>query len=206
MCAILWSNCVFIFIVDVLLLVDAFKYRLAAFVLAPVLNHIFSVREPNYSALLEIDIKLRKLSPPSWLLSPTRGKGEPVDNRSWNANSALAMQQYCLVCVRESSMLLVFLLPRLRTDKFKALLYIHRRYFATAIKLNKDDPLKTKYGASVMAACRSACLLLSSLRSLYGAHPQLASRQTFFWSGAFSAVVSTELRYFIFLKMLTPSH
>lgn len=55
--------------------------------------------------------------------------------------------------------------------------------------MNKEDPVKTKYGASVLAASRSACLLLSSLRSLYGAHKDMASKQSFFWSGAFSAVV-----------------
>lgn len=40
-----------------------------------------------------------------------------------------------------------------------------------------------------MAVCRSACLLLSALRSLYGTHPCLASKQPFFWSGAFSSIV-----------------
>ncbi|THH10738.1 hypothetical protein EW145_g1121 [Phellinidium pouzarii] len=151
---------------------ESYKYRFAAFILAPVINHVFGVRELNYASLLDIDIKLRKLVPPSWLLAPTRGKGEPVDGRAWNSNSVRAMQQYSIVSSREST-----------------LLYIHRRYFATAIKLNSVDPLKTKYGASVMAACRSACLLLSSLRSLYGAHPNLAVKQSFFWSGAFSACI-----------------
>ncbi|KAH8116265.1 fungal-specific transcription factor domain-containing protein [Phellopilus nigrolimitatus] len=151
---------------------ESYKHRFAAFILAPVLDHVFGVRQLNYAALLDIDIKLRKLPPPSWLLAPTRGKGEPVDGRAWNANSTQAMQQYCVVCAREST-----------------LLYIHRRYFATAIRLNSANPLKTKYGASVMAACRSACLLLSGLRSLYGAHPKPASKQSFFWSGAFSACI-----------------
>ncbi|KAI5124204.1 hypothetical protein M0805_005054 [Coniferiporia weirii] len=151
---------------------ESYKHRFAAFILAPVLDHVFGVRELNYGSLLEVDLKLRKLPPPSWLLSPTRGRGEPVDGRAWNSNSMRAMQQYHIVCAREST-----------------LLYIHRRYFATAIKLNSSDPLKTKYGASVMAACRSACLLLSGLRSLYGVYPNVASKQSFFWSGAFSACI-----------------
>ena len=71
-----------------------------------------------------------------------------------------------------------------------ALLYIHRRFVARAINLNRLEPLKTKYGASVMAAYRSACLLLSALRSLHGRHPKTTYRQNFFWSGAFSACVS----------------
>ncbi|KAL5537067.1 hypothetical protein ACEPAF_890 [Sanghuangporus sanghuang] len=151
---------------------EAYKYRFSAFILTPVVNHIFGVRQQNYQTVLDIDTKLRKLQPPSWLQAPTRGKGEPVDGRAWNADPIKAVQQYTILCYRECT-----------------LLYIHRRYFATAIKLNNKDPLRTKYGASVMAACRSACLLLSSLRSLYGAYPCLASRQTFFWSGAFSAII-----------------
>ena len=83
--------------------VDAYKYRFAAFILAPVLNNVFGVRQMDYSALLELDIRLRKLPPPSWLLAPIRGKGEPVDGRVWNPNSTQAMQQYCVVCTRESS-------------------------------------------------------------------------------------------------------
>ncbi|EJD07390.1 uncharacterized protein FOMMEDRAFT_164371 [Fomitiporia mediterranea MF3/22] len=151
---------------------EAYKHRFAAFIFAPVLSHIFSVRQQSYSAVLEVDIKLRKLPPPSWLLAPTRGKGEPVDGRAWNTDPTKAMQQYCVVCYREAT-----------------LLYIHRKYFATAIRMNSVDPLATKYGASVMAACRSACLLLSSLRSLYGVYPCKASKQPFFWSAAFSSII-----------------
>lgn len=151
---------------------ESYKHRFAAFVLAPVVEHVFGVRHLKYDTFMSIDTKLRKLPPPSWLLAPTRGNGEPVDGRSWNPNSTLAMQQYYIVCAREST-----------------LLYIHRRYFATAIRLNSQDPLKTKYGASVMAVTRSACLLLASLRSLWGVHPAMAAKQQFFWSGAFSSII-----------------
>ena len=171
--------------------VESYKHRFAAFVLAPVVEHVFGVRHLNYGALMEIDIKLRKLPPPSWLLAPTRGKGESVDGRSWNSNSTLAMQQYYIVCARESSTYICCVKLRLYSPygKLAALLYIHRRYFATAIRLNSQDPLKTKYGASVMAVTRSACLLLASLRSLWGVHPIMAAKQQFFWSGAFSSIV-----------------
>ena len=79
------------------------------------------------------------------------------------------------------------------------LLYIHRRYFAGAIKLNRQEPMKCKYGASVLATIRSACLLLSSLRSLYGKYPEPASKQCYFWSGAFSACVCSLLHLVTFL-------
>ena len=76
------------------------------------------------------------------------------------------------------------------TESGPALLYIHRRFFSAAIKINDEDPLQTKYGPSVMAVTRSACLIISSLRGLYGAHPDLAPKQPFFWYGAFSSIVS----------------
>lgn len=99
------------------------------------------------------------------------------------------MQQYCVVCVRESSgpLYLHFFFSILTAAD---LLYLHRGYFAKAIREAPCDPLQHKYAPSVLATYRSACRLISSLKGVYPHHPEITSRVWFFWAGVFSSCVS----------------
>lgn len=85
-------------------------------------------------------------------------------------------------------------------DRYSDLLYIHRTSFAQAIRAEPADPLNHKFGPSVLATYRSATTLISTLRSLYAVHQNMASEQWFFWSGVFSSCVSV---YFPFLFVRT---
>lgn len=76
-----------------------------------------------------------------------------------------------------------------------ALLYAHRRYVVRALKLNRSDPLQTKYQQSILGSLQSANILLGTLRSLLGVHMKIVSRVAFFWTSAFSALVSISLVY-----------
>ncbi|TFK25651.1 hypothetical protein FA15DRAFT_341874 [Coprinopsis marcescibilis] len=82
------------------------------------------------------------------------------------------MQQYCAVCTRESN-----------------LLYIHRSYFAQALRQLPENPLHHKFAASVMAAYRAATRLIASLRSLYQIHAHPTGHVWYFWSGIFSSCI-----------------
>lgn len=75
------------------------------------------------------------------------------------------------------------------------LLYIHRSYFAQAIRQESENPLRHIYAPSVLATYRSACRLISALRSVYVLHPQITGEVWFFWSGIFSACV----RYLLYI-------
>ena len=86
--------------------VHLYRYRLAAFCLSHVVNHIFSARQQDYQQLLQLDMKLRKFLTPAALLCPTSGNGEPVEGRVWSPDSMQALQQYQCLSSRESSMLL----------------------------------------------------------------------------------------------------
>ncbi|PAV19946.1 hypothetical protein PNOK_0488000 [Pyrrhoderma noxium] len=68
------------------------------------------------------------------------------------------------------------------------LLYAHRRYVVRALKLNRSDPLQTKYHQSILGSLQSANILLGTLRSLLGVHMKIVSRVAFFWTSAFSAL------------------
>ncbi|KAG6332653.1 hypothetical protein ID866_6438 [Astraeus odoratus] len=161
------------------------KFRFSASCLSISVSHLFNTRPPNYQALLELDRKIRKFVVPSHLQSPTEASEV---GRIWSMESSRAMQQYCSLCIQQSS-------ERSQThfctvhSLHQDLLYIHRSYFAQAISEAPDDPLQHKYSASVIAVYRSACRLVFSLKGLYRVHPIPTSHQRFFWSGIFSCCV-----------------
>ena len=69
------------------------------------------------------------------------------------------------------------------------LLYIHRVYFALALRQMPSNPLQHAYAPSVLATYRSACRLIMSLKSFYAVHPDFASTGWYFWSGIYSSCV-----------------
>ena len=69
------------------------------------------------------------------------------------------------------------------------LLNIHRRYFSQALQDSPVDPLKHRYGPSVMAIYRSAWRLIVSHSSIADCIPDIIARIPIIWSQAFSAAV-----------------
>ncbi|KAG1746653.1 uncharacterized protein EDB91DRAFT_1118207 [Suillus paluster] len=145
------------------------KFRYTASCLGISAQHVFSTRVSNYSALLELDRKIRKFILPSHLQSPMEASEA---GRAWSPEAPRAMQQYCALCQREAN-----------------LLYIHRSWFVQAIREAPVNPLQHKYAPSVLAVYRSACRLISSLKGLYRVHPYPTNRAWFFWSAIFSACI-----------------
>lgn len=79
---------------------------------------------------------------------------------------------------------------RLHTQLIPAvLLNIHRRYFSQALQDSPSDPLKHRYGPSVMAMYRSAWRLIVSYVSAVDRIPDVAARLPIIWSQALSAAV-----------------
>jgi hypothetical protein len=69
-------------------------------------------------------------------------------------------------------------LPLYRPEQLlnvEGLLYLHRSYFAQALRDSPKHPLGHRYSPSVLAAYRNARRLISSLRSLYAVHSKLTS-------------------------------
>lgn len=52
------------------------------------------------------------------------------------------------------------------------------------------DPFQHKLAPSVQAVYKSASKLISGMRGLYQAHPQVAYEQWWMWTSLFSACVS----------------
>ncbi|EJD46940.1 hypothetical protein AURDEDRAFT_184166 [Auricularia subglabra TFB-10046 SS5] len=68
----------------------------------------------------------------------------------------------------------------------RLMLFLHRSFFAHALTEHADDPLKSKYAQSVLAAYRAAFYIAAGARALHGQTP-LAARCWVFWSPIFSA-------------------
>lgn len=168
-------------------------FRYSASCLSISVQHVFSTKVPSYTALLELDKKIRQFPVPPHLQSPIPGSEA---GRSWSHDEIRANQQFCAVCVRHSSESMPTLF-QCSTDQHTDLLYIHRTPFSQAIRAEPADPLNHKFGPSVLATYRSATTFISTLRSLYAVHPNIAGQEWFFWSGVFSSCVSyRSLRFF----------
>jgi len=106
---------------------QAWKYRFAAAGLSQIVTHIFGMKSHDYASLLELDRNLRRIQLPASLQSPTSVDGELQNGKMWSTCPQKALMQYSAVCAKES-----------------VLLYVHRRFFARALRLNPKNPLETK--------------------------------------------------------------
>lgn len=86
------------------------------------------------------------------------------------------------------------------TPKFPhlALLYLHRSFFARAISDHPKDPLGSPYGASVLAAYRSAGALVALMRNLHTQLQEPSERMWFLWTHMFSCAVRMLFSFDVF--------
>ncbi|KAG6380611.1 hypothetical protein JVT61DRAFT_4977 [Boletus reticuloceps] len=129
-----------------------------------VLVRAFGAKIPAYSTILELDRKIRDFPIPSHLqlqcINDTR------------AGPQFVLQQALVLTMKES-----------------VLLNIHRRYFSQALQDSPTDPLKYRYGPSVMAMYRSAWRLIVNHTSAVNRIPDIAARLPILWSQALSAAI-----------------
>ncbi|KZT43120.1 hypothetical protein SISSUDRAFT_1040557 [Sistotremastrum suecicum HHB10207 ss-3] len=148
----------------------AWKFRFSAGCLATV-SDVFGAPRTTYAQVLHVDRLIRKCYVPVKLRMPGIG-GVPPDPQ-WAEDRVLALQRFAVFTKRETNLLL-----------------IHRAHFAQALDdKGTGDLLQSRYAASVLAAYRSGCLLISGLRDLAAKHPKVVSRTWFFWAGPYSAAV-----------------
>lgn len=165
--------------------VHAWKYRFSVAGLAPIIHHFFCVRKSSYAELLELESRIRQVTPPDHLKAPT---DLMRSDRSWSSDPHKAMQQYIILAHIQLSQL-ILTSEHVKSDNAADIFYIHRSYFARAIREKPLDPLKHKYGHSVMVSYRGACQVIHGLRNLYDMYPKSTGEQQYFWSAMFAACV-----------------
>ncbi|KAI0066532.1 hypothetical protein BV25DRAFT_1988290 [Artomyces pyxidatus] len=130
-----------------------------------VMTTAFSAKLPQYSTILDLDRKLRDFHVPDYLRPQPSNASDPP-------SSFLDLKRWLVL-----------------SNKEWALLNIHRAYFAQAMRERPIDPLKHKYGLSVMALYRSAYRLVECCRSTMMTAPTIFFRSNLACSKVLSAAI-----------------
>jgi hypothetical protein len=148
-----------------------------------ILEHLLNAKPSNYKTILDLDQKIRDMTPPAKFKS-----GVNVSDAASYTQSQLMQHyttsQYRFVCE--------YLNPILRyyfTDLLVAMLAIHRSSFASALLENAANPLNTPFAPSVLAVNRCASLLIQSLTAQFEQCPDMCVRFWFPWAAGFSSAM-----------------
>ncbi|KAI0703865.1 hypothetical protein C8T65DRAFT_709179 [Cerioporus squamosus] len=140
----------------------AWKARWGRECVSPVVMGTLTAQAPKYSAILELDRRIRDVSLPKY------SQGPPPQN----AGLSQTMSYYMPINYLHFT-----------------LLYVHRCFFAHALTDHPSDPMRSQYAPSFLAGYRSACTLLSTLREQFTLFPTQIARFWVLWTHAFSACV-----------------
>ncbi|KAI0354704.1 hypothetical protein OH77DRAFT_1425802 [Trametes cingulata] len=131
-----------------------------------IMTTAFGAKQPSYAKVMEMDRKVRDFPVPS-ALRVQCGVPEELP-----PTPALGVQRLLATLLKEST-----------------LLNLHRPYFSQALNDMPEDPLKHKYGPSVMAIWRSAWRIFTSAKCAFKVAPGLAARLGIMWSHALSGSI-----------------
>lgn len=164
--------------------VPAWKARFGYECVSAVIQNAQIAKVPKYSAIIELDRKVRDLELPKYAQrAPQPGAG-----------LAEAMKYYMPLNYRNFSQSFVplqILHTLILTENDLVLVYIHRCFFAEAVSNNPTDPMQSQYAPSFLAGYRSACEILSNLRVQFDLFPAQIARFWVLWTHAFSSSVGT---------------
>ncbi|KAI0713141.1 fungal-specific transcription factor domain-containing protein [Cerioporus squamosus] len=119
----------------------------------------FGAKSPPYPKVMEIDRRVRDFPVPASLRIQCGDREDPPPS------TALIMQRLLGTFMKEST-----------------LLNLHRPYFSQALNGSPEDPLKHRYGPSVMAIYRSAWRIFTTARCAYKMIPGITARLGHLWS------------------------
>ncbi|KDQ62970.1 hypothetical protein JAAARDRAFT_188604 [Jaapia argillacea MUCL 33604] len=143
----------------------AWSLQYAVMLRSAVMRIAWGAKSPSYFTILDLDRRIREFPVPNYLqpLCHTFTEGQPPH---------AVMQRLGVLAAKEAT-----------------LLHLHRGYFAQALQDLPDEPLKHKYGVSVMATYRSAYRLIVGLDESHKIAPKHCTKNYLAWSHALSASI-----------------
>ena len=123
----------------------------------------FAAKPPTYAKIMELDKCVRDFPDPQCVREPVVEGPSKVTH---------IMQSMIATLHRETTHV-----------------NLHRPYLSQALKESHEDPLRHKYGASVMVTLRSAWRIINSVESAYKDAPGLMARMNLPWSHLLSCAV-----------------
>jgi len=149
-------------------LFHAWKHRFTSECMNLLHDQAFNAKMPSYATVVQLDRKMRAFPVPALLQVNCYGSSPG----SLSDSTMLMLQRHIVLAIREA-----------------ALLYLHRSFFARAISDHPKDPLGSPYGASVLAAYRSAGALVALMRNLHTQLKEPSERMWFLWTHMFSCAI-----------------
>jgi hypothetical protein len=147
----------------------AWKHRFASECMNLLHDQAFGAKFPPYATVIQLDRKMRAFPVPPLLQVSCYAH---ASNGSAGDSPMLILQRHIVLAIRETS-----------------LLYLHRSFFARAISDHPNDPLGSPYGASVLAAYRSAGALVALMRNLHNQLKEPTERLWWLWTHMFSCAI-----------------
>lgn len=148
----------------------SWKHRFTSECMSVVHDQSFNAKTPTYNTVHQLDRKLRAFPVPPIL--QVAGFGSDPHQGVFPESLALTLQRHVVLAIRETN-----------------LLYLHRSFFARAISDHPKDPLGSPYGASVIAAYRSAGSLVALMGNLHAQLKEPSERIWFLWTHMFSCAI-----------------
>ncbi|TFY55189.1 hypothetical protein EVJ58_g8404 [Rhodofomes roseus] len=147
------------------------KHKFTSECMNSIYDQAFGAKVPTYSTVTQLDRRLRSFPVPALLQIAGFGTTEARAN-NFADSVPLILQRHTVLAIRESN-----------------LLYMHRGFFARAIKDHPNDPLGSPYGGSFIAAYRSAGSLVALVRNIHSQLKELTERMWFLWTHLFSCSI-----------------
>ncbi|OBZ66412.1 GTP-binding protein Rho3 [Grifola frondosa] len=147
------------------------KHKFTSECMNQVYDQAFGAKTPTNSVVQQLDRRLRGFAVPPSLQIAGFGSSESRLG-TYYESVPLILQRHTVLAIRESH-----------------LLYMHRGFFARAISDHPKDPFGSPYGASFIAAYRSAGSLVALVRNIHSQLKELTERMWFLWTHLFSCSI-----------------
>lgn len=130
-------------------------------------SEAFAAKSPTYTKIMELDKRVRDFPDPPCLRDP------PTPGTPESDSVTRIMQTMSVTLYKETTHL-----------------NLHRPYLSQALKDAPEDPLRHKYGASVMVIYRSTWRIINAVESAYKLAPGITTRMSLQWSQSLACAVS----------------
>ncbi|KAH9932118.1 uncharacterized protein BXZ73DRAFT_90043 [Epithele typhae] len=132
-----------------------------------IMNTAFGAKAPNYATVMDLDRRVRDFPVPEALRVTYQSMDMPIKDAE-----VPTLQRLVGTLLKETT-----------------LLNLHRAYFSQAVNDMPLDPLKHRYGPSVMAIYRSAWRIIAIAKCSYKLVPGIAGRIGLVWSYSLAAAI-----------------
>ncbi|KAF9054340.1 hypothetical protein BJ165DRAFT_1522883 [Panaeolus papilionaceus] len=143
------------------------RYNFITSCLTLTLDYTLSYQTPPYSAITDVDNKIRTFPLPTDV-GPSFLQSGPA--AAWSSDTFTAAQEYSALCVVEAT-----------------IICLHKKYFQQAMSLNPDDPFSTEYQFSVRAILHSASRTILGVTKLRQQHADELDLTWFLWASVFTS-------------------